>query len=148
MDLAYQRRLVRLVAASALIATAATASTMKQVAAAIPIPEDIKPVKLSGLVYQTMAWTGQVRTVRLEEPPDAGAKEVTWIVQASNTRGSRMRIDVELHLLDAADERIASGRKTLLIGASTTDAEDKIKIKLTPGVWERAEELRILVQFK
>jgi len=140
-------RFACLVAASALAASAALASTMKQVEAAVPIPGDTEPVQLQGLAYQTKAWVGEVRSVRLEEVPEAGAKQVVWLLDAGNTRGSLMRIDVELHLLDADGKRIASGKKTLLIPASTGDFSTEAKIKLKSGDWERAKELRLLARF-
>lgn len=141
-------RLACRVAASALLASAALASTMKQVEAAVPIPKDTEPVQLEGLTYKTKAWTGEVRSVRLEKLPAADAKEVVWILESGNTRGSLMRVDVELHLLDADGARIASVSKTLLIPASTADLSSKIKLKLAPGDWQRAKELRLLVRFK
>jgi len=141
-------RLACRVAALALVASAALASTMKQVEAAVPIPRDTEPIQLEGLAYKTMAWTGEVRTVRLEKLPEADAKQVVWILEAGNTRGSLMRVDIELHLLDADGGRIASADKTLLIPASTAEFSSKVKIKLAPGDWQRAEEMRLLVRFK
>lgn len=141
-------RFVCSVAAWALLASTAIASTMKQVEAAVPLPKDTQPVHLEGLAYTTMAWTGEVRSVHLEALPEANAKQVVWVLEAGNTRGSLMRVDVELHLLDEAGERIVTTSQTMLIPASASDFKKKVKMKLAPGDWARAKELRVLVRFK
>lgn len=137
-------------AAAALVflaAVAEAASTMKLLAAEVPIPGDDKPVALPGLTYETKAWKAQVESVRLEKIPAADAKKVTWTVVSSNGRGSRMRIDVDLFLLDAGGNRVASGRKTLLLGAASSGVSEGVDIKLGPGAWAAARSLRIEVRF-
>jgi hypothetical protein len=143
------RTAVRVAAAFAFLAAAAWAtSTMKVLAAETPIPKDTVAVVLPGLSYDTMAWHARVESVRLKELPKEGAKKVTWIARASNSRGSRLRVDVDLFLLDAAGERLATGRKTMLLGAASSGVEEAIDIELEPGIWTRAHSLRIEVRFK
>lgn len=144
-----RRSVLHLALAFALAAAPVWAGgTMKQVVAKAPVPEDTKPVELSGLVYQTSAWRGEVESIWLEEVPEPGATKAEFVVKASNTRGSFMRIDVEIDLLDASEERVGGGSKTLLLGANSSGVENKIKVKIDTGSWERAEELKVLVRFK
>jgi len=138
-------------AAAALFLLAGVAdasSTMKLLAAEVPIPGDDKPVALPGLTYETKAWQARVESVRLGKVPAADAKKVTWTVVSSNGRGSRMRIDVDLFLLDAGGNRVAAGRKTLLLGAASNGVAEEVDIKLEPGVWAAARSLRIEVRFR
>lgn len=142
------RLAVRAAAAFVFLAAALpAASTMKMVVAELPLPADDKPVLLSGLSYDTMAWHGRVEAIRLKAVPAEGAKKVTWLVRASNSRGSRMRIDVDLHLLGADAKRLASGRKTLLLGAATSGVEYGIDVVLGADLWNAARSLRVEVRF-
>lgn len=143
------RTAVRMAAAFAFLAAAAWAtSTMKLLAAETPIPKDTLAIALPKLSYDTKAWHARVESVRLKELPKADAAKVTWIVRASNSRGSRLRVDVDLFLLDAAGERVATGRKTMLLGAASSGVEEAIDIELEPGIWASAHSLRVEVRFK
>jgi hypothetical protein len=122
--------------------------TMKLVAAAVALPEDTEPKELSGLVYGTRVWTSQVRSIRLKELPEEGAKEVTWVLVSSSTQSRLQRVDVEVFLLDEQDARLASAHQTIVMTPGSERAEQKLRMKLPEGSWAKARSVRIEVRFK
>jgi hypothetical protein len=134
---------VFLASAAALLAT----GTMKLVAAAAPLPQDTKPVALSGLTYQTKAWISEVKTIRLKAVPEEGAKSVVWILGTRSTQSRLQKIEVDLFLLDADDQHVAAAHQALVLLPLSEAAEQKVKMKLPAGAWGKAQAVRIEIRF-
>jgi len=127
---------------------ASAGDTFKQLAAEVPRPADTEPRQLPGLVYKTVAWASQVEAIRLKELPAAGARDVTWILVTRSSQPRLQRVDVELFLLDDQEKRLASAHQTLVMVSSPDPVEQKVKMKLPEGSWDRARAVRIEVRFK
>jgi hypothetical protein len=122
--------------------------TMKFVVAAVALPTDTEPKELSGLVYGTRVWTSGIRSIRLKELPEEGAKEVTWVLVSSSTQSRMQRVDVDVILLDEQGARLESAHQTVVMTPQSERAEQKIKMKLAEGSWAKAKSVRVEVRFK
>ena len=145
--------IARGVAASAVVVFLASAGavlatgTMKLVAAAAPLPKDTKPIALSGLTYQTKAWISEVKTIRLKAVPEEGAKSVVWILGTRSTQSRLQKIEVDLFLQGAEEKRLAAAHQALVMLPLSDAAEQKVKMKLPAGAWEKAQAVRIEIRF-
>lgn len=135
------------VLALAFAGVAFAGDTMKYVAAAIPVPQDTAPHELAGLVYKTQAWISGVLTIRLAELPAQDAKDVTWVLETTSTQSRLQRTDVDIYLLDEQGARLANAHQTLVM-VHAERADQKVKMKLPPGSWAAAREVRVEVRFK
>jgi hypothetical protein len=137
----------RSAAVAFLIATVAFAgATMKRARATIDLPKDTEPRTLVGLVYETKGWETRVGTIQLTEVPEAGSKQVTWLLTAQSGRTQMQRVHIDLYLLDPAEERLAGAKKSFLL-RSGEPVDQRIDMKIPAGAWEKATRIRIEVEF-
>ena len=141
-----------LVVVVCLLVTFGTASplfgqSMKNVVATVPLPAEGEEASLPGLRYG-YPWTTQFTSIRwAADKEESDRIRILWTVSGSSGRARPQRVRVEINVLDASGETVAAVVKRVIFRPSTQDQKFKIKMKVSPENWTRAEALRIMGNF-
>lgn len=129
-------------------AAGSAVAAMKIAAATFDIPEDDKPVYVSGLAYPGK-WTVEFPMVRLDRDPEPGGDRLVhvWTMFATSTRPMVQKVMIEIEVLDGEGKSLEKVKKYVVVKSMADGQEFPIKMKIEKADWKTAELVRIKVSF-
>lgn len=140
---------VLLLALLAIPLTSLASGAMKMAAVSFALPQDNKPIVLSGLTYGRYGGTVAVKTVRLEVESKEGEDPVraVWTLTGGNSKPQCRRVELKIFLIKGKTKRIASGRKTVLFKAANSQQEFHLEMKVKAAKWEQTDRVYLQATF-
>ena len=121
--------------------------SMKNVVATVPLPAEGEEASLPGLRYG-YPWTVQFTSIRWAvDKEESDRIRILWTVSGSSGRARPQRARFQIDVLDASGETVAAVVTRVIFRPNTKDQKFKIKMKVPPQKWARAESLRIMGNF-
>jgi hypothetical protein len=130
------------------------ASTMIKTVTAIGVPKDNATISLRDLVYtgsrgketrRPPDFTAEVKTVRLDPMPAAGADPVVadWVFTGSNTDGQIHRVAIKLTLVDESGNSTVSFDTKTVLRPGAKDQSWSVHMKAPAKVWTATRTIHI-----
>lgn len=132
-----------------LVCATAAIAAMKIATTTVPLPDDEKPVLLSGLEYPGAGWTVALTSMWLEidSAADADPVQAVWTMVGSSSRPMVQKVIVEVFLQDGAGKNLKTLKKFIVVKSNVERQEFPVKMKVKRADWERAERVLIKTTF-